>query len=565
MNVHLEMTRQVGEDARTAIFGTSLASVAIYLLLDNIVPKPVLLTWLCIQIILLAARFHFGHAFNRFDAEGKEWEAAVRNFNGAMFFIGLGWGAASVLAAYYGTLLDQVVVLAIILGVVGAAISTVAQVLKAYTLFLLAALVPQAISFLIFPDEKHLLLGLLTIVYGIVVYRAGEVLAVSIQKLVEVREHLSSAKLVADEANAAKSQFLSRMSHELRTPLNAILGFSQLQEHYFDNSTSSKLRQSQEHILHAGKHLLSLVEDIFDIVKHEQNRVEIALNDVVLLDIIRNSFSLVQNQAEAAGIELKCEVTSERVTSNDQRLTQVIVNLLSNAIKYNHRGGSVTVSVCAGPQDMIEIRVEDTGVGIDPEDAEKLFAPFSRLTYATQSEIDGTGIGLALSKFLVERMHGQIGFHPGMHRGSCFWVRLPQAVATVDEAEPKDRQVHQPGVTARSVLYIEDNVASVELLKMMLAEVPNVKYSSASSAEEGIEIAGRLCPDFIFIDINLPGMDGISALKVLRENIQLSGAKMIALSADAMPEQIEASMNAGFDFYMTKPIDFEQMTEVLEN
>ncbi len=130
--------------------------------------------------------------------------------------------------------------------------------------------------------------------------------------------------------------------------------------------------------------------------------------------------ALVQNQAMAAGIELKCEAISERVTSNGHRLTQVIVNLLSNAIKYNHRGGSVTVGVCVGPQDTIEIRVEDTGVGIDSEDAEKLFAPFSRLTYATQSEIDGTGIGLALSKFLVERMHGQIGFYPEQHQGSCF-------------------------------------------------------------------------------------------------------------------------------------------------
>lgn len=428
MKVHLEMTRQVGANARSAIFGTTLASVAVFLTLDSFVPNSLLYTWIAIQIILLAARFYFSNAFNRFESESEEWEKAVVHFNWAMFFIGLGWGLASVLAAYYGSLLEQVVVLAIILGIVGAAIGTVAQILKAYTALLLGAMAPQIISFLAFPEEKHLILGLLSIVYCLVVYRAGKILATNIRDLVEVREHLSSAKQAADEANAAKSQFLSRMSHEFRTPLNAIIGFSQIQEWEFDDSTSPKLRQSQEHILHAGKHLLTLVEDIFDIIKIEQDRVEIALEDIDLHTTIQTSLSLVQNQAQIAEIRLNYEATDLQVTANSNRLTQVMVNLLSNAIKYNHTRGSVTVTVATLPQAIVEIRVQDTGVGIDPEEAEKLFAPFSRLTYATNNEIEGTGIGLTLSKFLMERMNGSIGLEHPEQPGSIFWVRMPMTI-----------------------------------------------------------------------------------------------------------------------------------------
>ncbi|MFK8047474.1 MAG: sensor histidine kinase [Halioglobus sp.] len=425
MKVHLEMTRQVGANARSAMFGTTLASIAVFLVLDDVVPNGLIYTWIAVQVILLAARFHFSNAFNRFETESEEWEKSVAHFKWAMFFIGLGWGMASVLIAYYGSLLEQVVVLAIILGIVGAAIGTVAQILTAYTVFLLGAMVPQIASFLAFPDEKTLMLGLLTIVYSMVVYRAGGVLAANIKDLVEVREHLSNAKKTADEANAAKSQFLSRMSHEFRTPLNAIIGFSQVQEWHFDDSTPQDLRQSREHILHAGKHLLTLVEDIFDIVKIEQDRIEIALEAMDLDATLQTSIGLVQNQAGDAEIQLIYKATDLKVIANSNRLTQVMVNLLSNAIKYNNTGGSVTVTVDTLPNAVAEIRVEDTGVGINPEEAEKLFAPFSRLTYATHNEIEGTGIGLTLSKFLIERMNGTIGLEHSRKQGSIFWVCLP--------------------------------------------------------------------------------------------------------------------------------------------
>lgn len=429
MKVNLEMTRQVGANTLTSTFGTALASVAIFLILVEIVPDPWLYTWIALQVLLLVARYYYSNALQRFDSENHEWEKAVTSFNRAMFFIGLGWGMASVLAALYSSQLEQVAVLAILLGIVGAAIGTVAQILRAYTAFLIGVMGPQIISFMAVSEANNLLLGLLTIVYTIVVYRAGEVLATNIKDLVEVREHLSAAKQEADEANAAKSQFLSRMSHEFRTPLNAIIGFSQVQEWQFDDSTSQELRQSQEHILHAGKHLLTLVEDIFDIVKIEQDRIEIAVEAIDLHHTVQNSLSLVQNQAQIADISLRYEPTRQRVTANANRLTQVMVNLLSNAIKYNHSGGSVTVTVAELPEETLEIRVQDTGVGINPEEAEKLFAPFSRLTYATQNEIEGTGIGLTLSKFLIEHMNGSIGLDPLKREGSVFWIRLPRAEA----------------------------------------------------------------------------------------------------------------------------------------
>ncbi len=564
MKVHLEMTRQVGENAVSSVVGTGLASIVIFFVLDGTVPRQLLLLWLAIQVLLLGARLYFAKVFNNFDTEDEQWAKAVGNFTGAMFFIGLGWGMASVLTALYGTLLDQVVILAILLGVVGAAIGTVAQVLSAYTAFLLSAMSPQILSFLLFAEEKHPLLGLLTIVYSVVVYRAGYTLAANIRDLVEVREHLASAKSAAEEANMAKSQFLSRMSHELRTPLNAVIGFSQIQERYFDETTPPNLRQSRDHILLAGKHLLALIDDILDIVKIEQNKLDLSLDTVDLDTAIEASLSLVKNQAGEMNITLSYEQTGFSVMASSPRLIQVLVNLLSNAIKYNHKCGAVTLSAKALAQGQIEVVVEDTGVGIDPKDQEKVFAPFSRLTYATHNEIDGTGIGLALSKFLVEHMNGRIGFDPAPVQGTVFWLRLPQGEAV--ESEPS-LDSDYPTISTHlvhTVLYIEDSPASRQLLEMTLSQYPDLRLLTAHDAEEGIEIAKKTRPDLILIDINLPGIDGLSALKIMKNDPTLGDTRMVAISADAMPQQVDTAMKAGFDQYLTKPVELNQIVKVIE-
>jgi len=434
---YLKLYQQTVRNEAIAMVGTTVTSIVVFLMLEDLVPRVLLLGWLLMQGIFLIIRFRVGAGLRHTEINPTRREASLRRFAPVMFLTGAGWGCASILAAAYGTILEQTLVLAIILGIIGAAIGTIARYFRAYIALLLGAMAPQITTMLASGNGKEMMLALLGIIYCVIVYLAGKLVATHINNLEEVKEHLSTAKKAADEANQAKSRFLSSISHEFRTPLNAIIGFSHVLEWQFDEAPPKELRSSLEHILQAGQHLLTLVEDIFDIVKIEQNKIDIPLEDIDLQSAIETSLSLVQNQADAANIALKYQATEHRVTANSKRLAQVLVNLLSNGIKYNKSGGQVTIEVATASQGKLEIRVSDTGVGITPEEAENIFAPFSRLTYARRNAIEGTGIGLTLAKFLIERMNGSIGIKHKVPPGATFWIRLPQASATshIDHTE----------------------------------------------------------------------------------------------------------------------------------
>lgn len=379
------------------------------------------------------------------------------------------------------------------------------------------------------------------------------------------KNELLKEKENAEASSREKSAFLSRMSHELRTPLNAIIGFSSIMKRHIDHTTPANIVKSNDHILQAGRHLLFLVEDIFELSNSENSEIEISLTNVDFDAAVEASFNLVSNEAQTRNITLFYENTNLYILANAHRLRQVLVNLLMNAIKYNHQRGSVTVRAKVLAQEQIEITVEDTGVGIEPNEKETVFAPFSRLTYATKNEIDGVGIGLTLCKFLVEQMNGNIGFNQALERGTVFFVRLPQAEA--GELNIPLKRDHFPKSTglSRSVLYIEDNRISRELLEIHLADFPGIKLVTAHTAKTGIEIAKTIRPDVIFIDINLPDISGVDALRIMKNDPIFHATRMIALSADAMPEQIEYAMNAGFDQYLTKPVDLDEVVKSIED
>ena len=382
----------------------------------------------------------------------------------------------------------------------------------------------------------------------------------------ERTEELLKAKNLAEAASQTKSTFLSRMSHELRTPLNAIMGFAQLQQLTMPKNASERYKMMPDRILEASGHLLMLINDILDIVNSEKGEIDVSLGVCNLDQIVEESLNLVKIQACDKGVTVTSYQPSKLcVQGNHGRLKQTIVNLLSNAIKYNLQGGTVTLSVCSVADDCVEISVQDTGLGIPPKDQEIIFEPFHRLTSAEVKEIEGTGIGLAITKLLVEKMNGSIHVNSKVGLGSTFSITLPRATPAIPEPSQQQSvqaELHQ--ASNHTVLYIEDDPCKQEVLSMIFSTRDHINFVTASTAEEGLKIAEQTLPSLIFLDINLPKNTGNAAAKLIKENILLSQTQLIALSADAMPEKITLAMESGFDQYLTKPVAFKQIIKIIE-
>ncbi len=373
---------------------------------------------------------------------------------------------------------------------------------------------------------------------------------------------LTTARDDAERASHSKSDFLSRMSHELRTPLNAILGFGQLLElSARDPQQSAHVRQ----ILQGGKHLLALINEVLDLARVESGQMTVSLEQVALRDLLEECLTLVRPQAQARDIrmlEVACDCAWQ-VRADRTRLKQVILNLLSNAIKYNQPAGVVSVG-CIVADDGISVRISDTGAGLTPEQQARLFVPFERLE-ASEHQVEGTGIGLALSKRLMTLMGGQIGVESQVGEGSTFWLRLPRAedgVAPADAAgtvRQAGAALDGAGGVTRTVLCIEDNPNNLQLIESVVGMLPGVRLLSAMAPGLGLELARTHRPHLILLDINLPDMDGYAVMQCLREHPATRGIPVIAVSANAMPRDLERSRAAGFAAYVTKPIDVGQL------
>ena len=379
---------------------------------------------------------------------------------------------------------------------------------------------------------------------------------------------LQSAKDDAERANHAKSEFLSRMSHELRTPLNAILGFGQLLE-----MTGVKPTQTVQvrEILNAGHHLLTLIDEVLDLARVESGHLAISPEPVALLPLLHDCLTLVRPQADARGIGLLdpapgCAV---HVRADRTRLKQVLLNLLSNAVKYNRPGGTVSLACLAlSDAERLRIRVNDTGAGLTPEQVKRLFVPFERLD-AEAKQIQGTGIGLALSRRLVELMDGRIGVESQPGVGSTFWVELPIARPQAEPAPPvPSTQPAVPGPGAgprREVLCIEDNPANLRLIESIFAHRSDLRLLTAIAPGLGLELARTHHPALILLDVNLPDLDGYAVMQCLREDATTRGIPVIAVSASAMPRDIERGKAAGFAAYLTKPLDVGRLLRVVDD
>nr|WP_227625134.1 PAS domain S-box protein [Fimbriimonas ginsengisoli] len=381
----------------------------------------------------------------------------------------------------------------------------------------------------------------------------------------KTEEALLLAKEEAERANLAKSEFLSRMSHELRTPLNAILGFGQLLDR---NELDEVQKESVQHILKGGRHLLGLINEVLDLARVEAGRTDVSIEPVSVATVVRESLDLVQSLGSEHNVRLDVDVTKFTpyyALADQQRLKQVLINLLSNGIKYNRSGGSVQVD-CSTEGDRLRIDVQDTGHGIAAGDLDKLFRPFERLT-ANNTNVEGTGLGLALSKRLINLMNGELEVQSTVGVGSRFSITLPLSESPEKKltAIPAEFVEQTPGpMGSYSVLCIEDNLSNLRLVEVLLGSRPGIELLSAMQGNVGLDLARQLKPDLILLDLNLPDMSGKDVMARLRESSDTKEIPIVVISADATPVQIERLLGGGADAYLTKPLDVAAFLATLD-
>lgn len=384
-------------------------------------------------------------------------------------------------------------------------------------------------------------------------------------KLLRTREsELHQAKVEADRANQAKSDFISRMSHELRTPLNAILGFAQILREDADVTVSADVGQ----ILRAGRHLLSLINEVLDLSRIESGQLAISLEPVAVGGVVRECVELMVPLAGQRGIKIANHVEADgglHMLADRQRLKQVFLNLLSNAIKYNKDGGAVELS-CSSKNDKVRLAVRDTGPGIAGGNLDQLFVPFARLGAET-TEVEGTGLGLALSLRLMQMMQGDMGVGETGPGGSEFWLELKAAddVAAVTHEESVGRSPRRVHERAVRILQVEDNATNIRLLERIMGRRPNVELITVQEGNQAVAEAKRSQPALVLLDVNLPDISGREVLARLRAEPATAGIPVIMLSADASPKQIEKLIASGAAAYVTKPLDVSHFLSVIDD
>jgi signal transduction histidine kinase len=388
---------------------------------------------------------------------------------------------------------------------------------------------------------------------------AGEFLAVAraLLRLRRAEEGREAARAEAEAANQAKSDFISRMSHEFRTPLNAILGFAQLLE--MEVLTTDQ-REGVEHILKAGRHLLDLVNEVLDISRIEAGRMDISLEPVEVAPVVREALSLLGPAAAQRGVVLRPPDSRQPgwVRADRQRLLQVLLNLVSNAVKYNRADGWVSVSWRTG--ETIRIEVCDSGIGIRPDAMARLFQPFQRVDPTTA--VEGTGLGLTLSRRLAEAMGGTLDAESAPGQGSRFWIELP---ATEPPELAGDGEADSaPADSSVILLYVEDNLSNIHLVERILASRPDVRLVTAMQGRLAVELARQQLPHLVLLDLNLPDIPGREVLQRLQAEPGLDTIPVVILSADASPGQVRRLLDAGAAEYLTKPLDVRRFLDVVD-
>ena len=386
---------------------------------------------------------------------------------------------------------------------------------------------------------------------------------------VQHAEELRTARETAEAASAAKSEFLSSMSHELRTPLNAILGFAQLLERDRKRPLDDRQQERLQHVLRGGEHLLRLIDDVLDLSRIEARRITVSLEPVDVPEVLDEVIATLEPMAGRAGITVArpAPATVPRVLADRTRLAQILMNFGSNAIKYGKEGGHVRFALSEPSFETLRITVIDDGIGIPEAKQDRVFEPFQRAGQET-GPIEGTGIGLTITKRLAEMMHGRVGFTSKVNVGSEFWVEIPVYARAASDKTPSARvEPASPlaaGAARHKVIYVEDNPSNIAFMQELVEDLPSVELLTAATAELGLEMIRAHRPDVVIMDINLPGMNGIEAMEMLRKFPETRDIPVIGLSAAALLQDTKRAKAAGFFRYLTKPVKVDELTRVLE-
>jgi signal transduction histidine kinase/ActR/RegA family two-component response regulator len=387
--------------------------------------------------------------------------------------------------------------------------------------------------------------------------------------LSQAKDAAEEARRAAETANRAKSEFLSRMSHELRTPMNAILGFAQLLDMSRKEPLTTNQKDRIRQIVKGGQHLLDLINEILDISRIEANRLQISPEPVSIRESVQEVLDLTIPLAIKRNIQIVTKLgrmdVNPFVMADRQRLKQVLLNILGNAVKYNYDAGSVIITCEQTQADRWRIAITDTGPGISQENLTRLFTAFERLN-TNQPFVEGTGLGLVLAKRLIELMHGQIGVESMVGRGSTFWIELPAAESQVAQLQRTGGTKELPvlAITARKILYVEDNVANYELIQQVLTDSSQIELLWATDQKAGLELAHQHQPNLIMLDLHLGNGTGTEVLRHLKQDKRTAEIPVIIVSADATSGQAERLKSLGAHAYLTKPLDVRQFIQVVE-
>lgn len=381
----------------------------------------------------------------------------------------------------------------------------------------------------------------------------------------ETEKQMVLAKEEAEKANQAKSEFLSSMSHELRTPMNSIIGFGQILESNSKEPLTDTQNKCVQHIMKSGEHLLELINQVLDLSQIEAGHMKLSIENVDITKMIEDCLSSITPTADKHNISLHISPFPETFVKADIiRLKQVMLNLLSNAVKYNREGGSVSLKISQN-DDRICILINDTGIGIPEDRQSEIFQPFNRLG-AENLKVEGTGIGLNISRKIINLMEGNIGFESILGEGSSFWIDLPKTnnLPSMNKNVTQEEKSNLIDMnTSGRILYIEDNPANLKLMEMIIKKMSGLSLLSAHNGELGVDLAASEQLDLIILDINLPGMNGFAVMEHLKGNEKTRHIPVIALSANVMPADIERGRQIGFAHYLTKPLDIDKVMRVI--